>query len=89
MVEKCDFLQVVKIQKNRILVNLRSFFSTFEIFPGRRWLFPVSTFKQEYFDEKMSSLTGLKKNVTQFPAKVPILAIFDYPGPPSKSIFST
>ena len=37
----------------------------------------------------MSSLAGLKKKVIQFSAKVPILAIFDYLGPPSKSIFST
>ena len=36
----------------------------------------------------MSSLAGLKK-VIQFSAKVPILSIFDYLGPPSKSIFST
>ena len=42
-----------------------------------------------YFNEKMSSLTGLEKKVIQFSAKVPILAIFDYLGPPSKSIFST
>ena len=37
----------------------------------------------------MSSLAGLKKKVIQFSAKVPILAIFDYLGPPSKPIFST
>ena len=37
----------------------------------------------------MSSLAGLKKKVFQFSVKVPILAIFDYLGPPSKSIFST
>ena len=37
----------------------------------------------------MSSLAGLKKKVIQFSAKVPILAIFDYLGPLSKSIFST
>ena len=36
----------------------------------------------------MSSLDGLKK-VIQFSAKVLILAIFGYLGPPSKSILST
>ena len=36
-------------------------FLTYKIFPGRRWFFPVSTFKEEYFGEKMSSLAGLKK----------------------------
>ena len=76
------------ISQNRFLVTLRSFFSTYKFFLGRGWFFPVSTFKEEYFNEKMSSLAGLKK-VIQFYAKVPILAIFDYLGPPSKSIFST
>ena len=52
------------------------------------WLIPVCTIKEKYFNEKMSSLAGLKK-VIQFSAKVPILAIFDYLGPHSKSIFST
>ena len=49
--------------------------------------FPVNTFNKEFFNEKMSSLAGLKK-VIQFSAKVLILAIFDDLGPPSKSIFS-
>ena len=90
MVGKYDFLKVVKIPcpKNQFLVTLRSFFSTYKFFPGRGWYFPVSTLKQEYFIAKMSSLAGLKK-VIQFSAKVSILAIFDYLGPPSKSIFST
>ena len=61
--KKCDFLQVVKIlyTKNRVLVNLRSFFSTYKKFPRKNWLFPVRIFKTEYFDEKMSSVAGLKK----------------------------
>ena len=90
MVKKCDFLQVVKIPcpKSRFLVNLRSFFSRYDSFPERGWLFSVNKFKEENFDGKMSSLPGLKK-VFQFPAKVQILAIFDYLCPPSKSIFST
>ena len=64
--------------------------STFghKVFPRRECLFPVSTFKEENFNEKMSFLAGLVK-IFYFPAKVPILAIFGYLGPPSKSIFST
>ena len=36
LVEKRDFLQVLKtpIPKNRFLVSLRSFFSTYKFFPG-------------------------------------------------------
>ena len=63
MVEKYVFLKVVKIPcpKIRFLVILRSFFYTYKFFPGRGWLFPVITFKEEYFNEIMSSLAGLKK----------------------------
>ena len=86
MIKKCDFLKACP--KNRFLVNLRSFSSTYKFFPGRGWCFPVGTFKEKYFNEKMSSLADLKKNI-QFSAKVLILAIFDYLGPHSKSIFST
>ena len=68
---KCDFLKVLKIPypKNRFLVNLRSFSSTYKFFPGRGWYFPVSTFKSKYFDGKMSSLAGLKKKLFIFPQK--------------------
>ena len=68
MVEKCDFLKVVKIPhpKNRFLVNLGSFFSTYKFFPGRGWSFSVRTFKEWYFNEKMSSLAGLKKKLFNF-----------------------
>ena len=68
MVEKCDFLKVVKIPspKNRFLVISRSFFSTYNLFPGRGWYFIVSTFKEKYFNEKMSSLAGLKKSYSIF-----------------------
>ena len=91
MVKKCDFLKVVKIQcsKNRFLIILRSYFSMYSFFPGRGWYFPVTKMKEEYFNGKMSSLAGLEKKVIQFSEKVPILAIFDYLGPLSKSIFST
>ena len=44
--------------------------------------------KESFLNEKMSCLSGRKKN-NQCSAKVPILAIFDYLVPPSKSIFST
>ena len=67
VVEKCDFLKVVKVPfpKNRFLENLRSFFSTYKFFP-RRGYFPVSTFKEEFFNEKMCSLAGLKKSYLIF-----------------------
>ena len=44
--------------------------------------------EEKFFNETMSSLAGLKK-IIQFLAKVPILAIFGYLGPRSKSILST
>ena len=68
MVENCDLLQVVKIpyREKRFLVILRSFFSTYDFFPGRGCLFPVSTLKKEYFNEKMSSLAGLTKTYSIF-----------------------
>ena len=78
MVEKYDFLQVVRIpypKKGAV------------VFPWRGWFSPVSTLKLQYFNEKMSSLAGLKKSI-QFSARVPILGIFDSLGLPSKSIFS-
>ena len=59
----------------------------YKFFPGREWLFPVSTFIGEYFNEKTSSLAALKRSYS-ISRKVPILAIFGYLGPPSKSIFS-
>ena len=64
MVEKNDCLKVVKFPypKNRFLVFLRSFFSTYKLFSERGWYFPVSKFKEKFFDEKMSSLAGLKKS---------------------------
>ena len=67
--QKCDFLKVVKIPypKSRFLVTLRSFFSTYKFFPGRGWIFPVIKSKLEFFNEKMSSLAGLKKNLFNFP----------------------
>ena len=71
MVEKCDFLKVVKnpYPKNRFLVTLGSFFSTYKFFPGRGWSFPVRTLKEWFFNEKMSSLAGLKKKLINFPQK--------------------
>ena len=68
MVEKCDFLKVVKnpYPKNRFLVNLRSFSSRYKCFPEPGWLTPVSTFQNEYFIENMSSLAALKKSYSFF-----------------------
>ena len=68
MVEKSDLLQVVKFPypKTRFLVTLRSFFSTYNFFHRRRWLFPVSTFKQKYLNEIIGSLAGLKKSYSFF-----------------------
>ena len=37
-------------------------FSTYKFFQRRGWLFPNTTLKEEFFDEKMSSLAGLKKS---------------------------
>ena len=90
MVEKSDFLKVVKIpcSKNRILVILRSFFSTFKFFPGRWWLFPVSKLKREYFKEKTSSLAGLEKSYSIF-CKSTNFGHFRLPDTTSKSISST
>ena len=57
------------MSEKSIFGHLRSFFSTYKVFPGQVWLIPVSTFKEEYFNEKMSSLAGLKKKVFNFPQK--------------------
>ena len=54
------------ISEKSILVNLRSFFSTYKNFPGREWLFPVIKLKEEYFYERTSSLAGLKKRYSIF-----------------------
>ena len=37
------------------------FFSTYTIFPGRGWSFLVTKVKEQYFNEKMSSLVGFNK----------------------------
>ena len=49
------------IFEKSIFGHLRSFSSTYNFFPGQGWTFPVSTFEEEYFNEKMSFLAGLKK----------------------------
>ena len=71
MVEKCDFLKVVKTpySKNRFLVNLRPFIPTYKFFSRSGWFFPVKTLQWEYFNEKISSLAGLKKKLFGFPQK--------------------
>ena len=50
------------ISENSFFGHFEVDFSTYNFFPGRGWYFPVSTSKAEYFDEKMNSLAGLKKN---------------------------
>ena len=63
MFETCDFLQVIRIPNPKIQfsVNLKSFFSTYKFLPEKGWLFPVSTFKEKYFTEKIGSLAGFKE----------------------------
>ena len=50
-------------------IDFWSLFSTHKVVPGRGWLFPVSTFKEEFYDEKMSSLAGLNKKLFNFQQK--------------------
>ena len=71
-------------------ITEKSIFGHFEViflnvifFSRARWLFPVSTTKEEYVDEKMSSLAGLKSYSISRKS-----TDFGYLGPPSKSIFS-
>ena len=45
------------------------FFQRMIFFPGRGCFFLVSKFKEEYFNEKMSSLAGLKTKLFNFPQK--------------------
>ena len=54
------------ISEKSIFGHLRSFFSTYKFCPGRGWYFSVSTFKEVYFHEKMSSLAGLKGSYSIF-----------------------
>ena len=50
------------VSEKSISVTLRSFFSTYKIFPGREWLIPLIEFKVEFFNGKMSFIAGLKKS---------------------------
>ena len=54
-------------------IEFRSFWSHFsqrkKIFQGKGWIFPVSTFKKEFFNEKVSSLVCLTKKLFSFPQK--------------------
>ena len=80
---------------SQIAISAKSVFGQFQVIflnvnycSRASWQIPVITFKEKNIKEKMSSLAGFKKFI-QFPAKVLVLPIFDYLGPPSKSIFST
>ena len=70
VVEKCDFLLVVKIPHPKIqfLVSLMSSFSTYKLFPerGAGMVAPVIKFKKRFFNDTMSSLAGLKKSYLIF-----------------------
>ena len=57
------------IYEKSIFVHFGVIFLNVSFFPGRRWFFPVSIIKEEYFNEKMSSLAGLKKKLLNFPQK--------------------
>ena len=68
MVKKMRFSVVKKPNpENRFLVNLRSFFSFYNSFPGRKWLISVITINDKYFNENLGSLAGLKKKLFNFP----------------------
>ena len=68
MVEKRDFLEVVKIPcpKTRFLVTLRSFFLSYSFFLEKGWLFPVNAFEKSISTNKLSFLAGLKKSYSIF-----------------------
>ena len=57
------------ISEKSIFGHFEVIFLTYKIFPGRRWSFPVSTIKAEYFTGMMSSLADRKKKLFNFPQK--------------------
>ena len=59
------FLKLVQFPypRNQFFVIMKSFFSTYKIFPGRGCLVPVSKIEDECFREKMDTLAGLNKKV--------------------------
>ena len=50
------------ITEKSIFGHLEVIFLNVYFFPGWRWLFCVSTFREKFSDEKMSTLAGLKKS---------------------------
>ena len=75
-------------------ISEKSIFRHFEViflnvyfFSRAGWYFPVSTFKEEYFNEKMSFLAGLKKSYSTF-RKSTDFGHFGLPGSTFKVIFS-
>ena len=56
----------ISISENSIFGQFEVFFSTYKFFPGWECLFPVSTFQEKYFNEKMSSVVGLRKRYLIF-----------------------
>ena len=71
MVEKCIFLKVVKIPypKNQFLVILRSISQRNNFSQGVGGYFLLLHSKRTFFNEKMSSLAGLKKKLFDFPQR--------------------
>ena len=57
------------ISQKSIFGQIEVIFLNVYFFPGRGCLIPVSTFNEECFDEKKSSLAGLKKKFPNFPEK--------------------
>ena len=60
-------------EKIQISICEKSIFGQFEVnfstcifFPQAGWLFSLNTLKEEYFNENMSSLAGLKKSYSFF-----------------------
>ena len=76
----------ISISAKLILMALRSILSMYN-FSRAGVVFFVCAFRNNYINEKMSSLAGLGK-ITQSLVKVPILAIFGYLGPHIKPMFT-
>ena len=50
----------ISVSQKSIFGQFEVIFPTYKIFPGRMLFFHVSTSKRKVFDEKISSLAGLK-----------------------------
>ena len=101
---KVNFLIVIsnnRCQKMRFFESSqnsspeKSIFGQFEVIFLNVWFFSragcvfLLVYSKRSILMKKWALWLVSKKVIKFSAKIPILAIFDYLGPPSKSIFST